>query len=892
MAAGPIPGSNGGTGVDNGNRTMTLTGGNIALTLSGDSNLTLPAGTHAIPTATGGGASGTWPISISGSAASVSGTLAETKGGTGNNSYVVGDTLYASAIDTLTKLPGNITAAPLVLTSIGDGLGNLSTSWQPLPVIGTLIYYLTNTASDVVGDLKQTSTAVVTPATLTTSALTNGQLVTTWITDLNNPNLAYIPAGQYSNHIHAAKTAGSADLQIRVEMWETNSAGVDIAKIADLGPSVLLSGSNAEYFIADQIDKYVLTNTSSRIANKLYAVVGSGSAPTIGIYVGGVNDSRTNLPTTSVDASNFVPYTGATANVDLGSFKIKANGVESSKNGSATSISNASSLAKSTTPSLGLWDTSSGSYGNLIIQNGLYTEFYRAPYAGGAGDLWFRYSADFGQVDVIANSNPANTVGGSVNLYGGTVGNSSTGGNITINGGNAGTSSLAGNVYIRGGSAVSGQNGNIFIDQGFVNIASVTPSSLVWSDATSDILAATLGAHLSLSGGGNLSTDATNLNTASTIVSRDASGNFSAGTITAALSGNATTATSSTNATNATNATNIAITNDVATNASMFPVWVTANTGNLPAKVSSTKISFNPSTGLLNLSALTASQAVVTDASKNLTSLQYTTSNTASTLVQRDASSYIFSTGLTLSKAGGPIVSDYLTMSDTTQAANNKNWGIGVANTKFTFYTQNDAQSSSTNWLEVLRSGNNITSMTFPVGNVIVSAVTSSTTPTTGALVVTGGVGISGAVNTNGTVTLPQNLTFSTNITSNATVPTHRVKIVANEAIAIGEILKVSTAVDFRVEKMKTTDATSIAIVGVAATASAAAGDVIEVYGMSVFPVITNSVTTRGDYLIRSGAVSGRVIASVAAQGVFAVALQSGVAGNTILATLKWSESF
>lgn len=38
-------------------------------------------------------------------------------------------------------------------------------------------------------------------------------------------------------------------------------------------------------------------------------------------------------------------------------------------------------------------------------------------------------------------------------------------------------------------------------------------------------------------------TDATNLNTASMIVKRDASGNFSAGTITAALSGNATTAT-------------------------------------------------------------------------------------------------------------------------------------------------------------------------------------------------------------------------------------------------------------------------------------------------------------------------------------------------------------
>ena len=50
-------------------------------------------------------------------------------------------------------------------------------------------------------------------------------------------------------------------------------------------------------------------------------------------------------------------------------------------------------------------------------------------------------------------------------------------------------------------------------------------------------------------------TTAASANTASAIVQRDASGNFTAGTITAALSGNATTATSATSATSATTAT-------------------------------------------------------------------------------------------------------------------------------------------------------------------------------------------------------------------------------------------------------------------------------------------------------------------------------------------------
>ena len=64
------------------------------------------------------------------------------------------------------------------------------------------------------------------------------------------------------------------------------------------------------------------------------------------------------------------------------------------------------------------------------------------------------------------------------------------------------------------------------------------------------------------------------------------------------IGGNAATATSATSATSATNATNIAITDDTSTNADYYPVWVTANTGNLPAKVTSTKLKFNPSTGI------------------------------------------------------------------------------------------------------------------------------------------------------------------------------------------------------------------------------------------------------------------------------------------------------
>lgn len=74
-----------------------------------------------------------------------------------------------------------------------------------------------------------------------------------------------------------------------------------------------------------------------------------------------------------------------------------------------------------------------------------------------------------------------------------------------------------------------------------------------------------------------------------------------------------------------------------------FPLFVTASgTQNLQPKNNSLWI-YDSSTNTmnlagLNLSGLTASEAVVTDGSKNLASLAYASANTASTLVQRDAS--------------------------------------------------------------------------------------------------------------------------------------------------------------------------------------------------------------------------------------------------------------
>lgn len=137
-------------------------------------------------------------------------------------------------------------------------------------------------------------------------------------------------------------------------------------------------------------------------------------------------------------------------------------------------------------------------------------------------------------------------------------------------------------------------------------------------------------------------TTASSANTASAIVQRDASGNFTAGTITADLSGNATTATTATHLAGG-GANRIAyqtgsgasafavaptvtdtflkwdgsafawasagsnITDDTTTNATHYPIFSASNSGALSTvETSSTKLTYNPSTGLFTATGLSA----------------------------------------------------------------------------------------------------------------------------------------------------------------------------------------------------------------------------------------------------------------------------------------------
>lgn len=108
-----------------------------------------------------------------------------------------------------------------------------------------------------------------------------------------------------------------------------------------------------------------------------------------------------------------------------------------------------------------------------------------------------------------------------------------------------------------------------------------------------------------------------------------ASGSNLSGTYAISISGNAATATTATNATNATNATAVAVADDVATNATYYPVLATANSGNAAPKTSSTKLSYNPSTG-------TFTSTAIADAAGNVRSIPINAKTAAYTLAATD----------------------------------------------------------------------------------------------------------------------------------------------------------------------------------------------------------------------------------------------------------------
>lgn len=210
----------------------------------------------------------------------------------------------------------NATATQKVLSQTSSGVP----FWDIIPTAGQLTYYLQNAASDVAGEKQQIVTPQVAETNLSTAGLAGGTTeLGDWITNAGVPNLTFIPAGSFEFHIHVAQTAGTKNTVLYAEIWEASATGVDIGKIGTTEVSSAL-GTKSESRLFFSIANVYPIAATSRVKTKVFTTVsGGGSAPTVVLYYGSTSDSHTSLPSNTVDATNFVPYTGATTNIDLNS---------------------------------------------------------------------------------------------------------------------------------------------------------------------------------------------------------------------------------------------------------------------------------------------------------------------------------------------------------------------------------------------------------------------------------------------------------------------------------------------------------------------------------------------------------------------------------------------
>lgn len=170
-----------------------------------------------------------------------------------------------------------------------------------LPLSGSLLYYLTDTASSV-ATYFQLTPAPYTPKTTLTFTGQTGTGVSTlrnWATNAGVPGVAFLPAGAYEFHIHASRTsAASGTMKIQCEFVEVDAAGADIAVIGTSEASTALAVAENEYtLVFANGNVYNFASTASRVVARVQVVktsiVVSSSAI---LYVGGTADSNIVLP--------------------------------------------------------------------------------------------------------------------------------------------------------------------------------------------------------------------------------------------------------------------------------------------------------------------------------------------------------------------------------------------------------------------------------------------------------------------------------------------------------------------------------------------------------------------------------------------------------------------
>jgi hypothetical protein len=201
-------------------------------------------------------------------------------------------------------------------------VGSSTPTWQTVPSDGAYTYFLLNSTSTTGTTYKDMGTATTSAMiSFPMGTVTSSSTILQWITATGTPSLTTIPAGIWNLHIDATVGAvlGNKTLRVYADVYKYNGTETLLFTTQQSASIVITDTTNPQEVDIESATGTVALSINDRIVVRWYGVVsGSGGDPSGAIYYQGNTESRLEHPSSIVDATNFVPYTGAQSDVNLG----------------------------------------------------------------------------------------------------------------------------------------------------------------------------------------------------------------------------------------------------------------------------------------------------------------------------------------------------------------------------------------------------------------------------------------------------------------------------------------------------------------------------------------------------------------------------------------------